>query len=344
MTEEFIDSDSSDQESEMDFSEIVSALLDENTPLPPRYLFRFSDLEGKELDELKSIWPNISLERKKNFLRDFEELSESNTLLSFENVSHIGLFDPDPDVRKLSIRALWESEDPVFIPIFLDILENDESIFTSAQAASGLGQYVCLGELDKISQKRLHEITSRLIKVIQSDVYVDEYIQQRALESIGYSSDPKTSGLIETAYYKADEDWLASALIAMGRSADEEWEPLVIDKLDHFSPLVRLEAVRAAGILAIAEAASALLSHLDDEDDDVRMAAVWALSEIGGDEIPEAFEILLENTDDETEIDLIEQAIENLSFNEDLQDLELFDISNQEPEDIGYDDIQEDND
>lgn len=340
MTEEFINSDSGEKESEIDFSDLVSALLDEDSPLPPRYLFKFSDLDGKELDELKGIWSNLSIDRKRNFLRDFEELTESNNLLSFENVCQIGLFDPDSEIRKLSIRALWESEDPVFIPIFLDILENDESIFTSAQAASGLGHYVYLGELDKISQERLHEITSLLIKVIQSDV-VDEYIQQRALESIGYSSEPKTPGLIETAYYKADEDWLASALIAMGRSADEEWEPLVIDKIDHLSPLIRLEAVRATGKLEIAEATSVLLNHLDDEDEDVRTAAIWALSEIGGGEIPEALDRLLENTADEAEIDLIEQAIENLSFNGDLQDLDLYNISNQESEDISYDDIQE---
>ena len=69
-------------------------------------------------------------------------------------------------------------------------------------------------------------------------------------------------------------------------------------------------------------------------DDEVRMAAVWSLSEITADEAQEAFENLLERTEDQAEIDLIEEAIQNLAFNQELSDFNLFDFSEDDLEDM----------
>jgi hypothetical protein len=63
------------------------------------------------------------------------------------------------------------------------------------------------------------------------------------------------------------------------------------------------------------------------------MAAAWSLSEIGGSDAEEAIEVILEQSEDEEEIDLLESALENLSFNEDLADFTLFDFSDDDFED-----------
>ncbi len=52
------------------------------------------------------------------------------------------------------------------------------------------------------------------------------------------------------------------------------------------------------------------------EDDEVRMAVIWALSKIGGEDVRETLEQLMEETDDEDEAELIEEAIDNLFFTE----------------------------
>ena len=66
------------------------------------------------------------------------------------------------------------------------------------------------------------------------------------------------------------------------------------------------------------------------------MAAVWSLSEIGGEDVRETLENLLEETEDEEAIELIENALDNLIFNEDLEDFNFMDLP--QDEDINYSD------
>jgi HEAT repeat protein len=132
--------------------------------------------------------------------------------------------------------------------------------------------------------------------------------------------------LIEKAYASDDMDWVITALFSMGRSANSRWNPQVIKMLTHTHPGVRAEAASAAGELEIKSATPILLELLEDPDFDVRMAAIWSLSQVGGQGVREALENLLETTDDDEEADQIDHALENLDFTEEMQDLELLEI------------------
>jgi HEAT repeat protein len=127
---------------------------------------------------------------------------------------------------------------------------------------------------------------------------------------------------------------MISALIAMGRSANKQWNPMVIENISHTDYMVRLRAVQAGGDLAAVKAVPHLIERLHDPDDEVRMAAVWALSEIGGEDARNALESILEETEDEDELDLIEDALENLEFTEMVDDLTLFDLEEEDLEDM----------
>jgi len=121
---------------------------------------------------------------------------------------------------------------------------------------------------------------------------------------------------------------MISALLAMGRSYDSRWATDVLKMLDHLSLKIRLEAVRAAGELEIPDAKPQLLELLEDDDQNVRLAAVWSLSQIGGTGLQQVFESLLQENEDEDEIQAIEDALENLVFNESMglyKDLDLED-------------------
>lgn len=317
---------------EINFDELISALLDDETPLPPRYLYRLSDIEGSELEGFTQTWPQISRQRRQALLEDLEELAETNTTLSFDNICKVVLSDPDPTLVKIAIRALWEAEDISLIDTFAEILDSDQDDETRAQAAAGLGNFLYLVEIDKIPSKKKDNIEDNLLAAFDSQIA--PIIRRRALESLGYSGNKRIPSLIEEAYEFGDEEWAASALLAMGRSADEQWHPFVLDKLDHSNNQIRIEAVRAAGELEIPQAVPQLLALLADYDEDIRMAAVWALSEIGADEAQDAFENLLEQTEDQAEIDLIEEALQNLAFNQELADFNLFDFSPEDFEDM----------
>jgi HEAT repeat protein len=141
-------------------------------------------------------------------------------------------------------------------------------------------------------------------------------------------------------------DWLVSALFAMGRSANSHWKPNVLKMLTHEHPTVRAEAASAAGELEIKAAVPQLLRLLKDDDIDVRMASIWALSQIGGAVVRPALEALLETTEDDDETNQIDNALENLEFTEEMNDLSLLEIPEDEddPNDTSEDDYDNQDD
>jgi HEAT repeat protein len=130
----------------------------------------------------------------------------------------------------------------------------------------------------------------------------------------------------------------------MGRSANSRWKPQVLKMITDPHPGVRAEAASAAGELEIASARRILLDLLEDPDFDVRMATIWALSQVGGKGVREALENLLETTDDDEEVTQIENALDNLDFTKEMRDLAILDIPEDDDEssDDEFDDIVSD--
>ena len=321
-------------QSELSFDEVISALRDESQPFPARYLYRLSGLEGEELGLMTRIWPGLSTTRRLGLLEDMEMLADSNTVMHFDAVNRIALGDEDARVRLTAVRALWPSEQPALVPQLFELLDHDENPEVRAQAASALGRFVYLGEVGRIPEATLKQVEEKLLVIYESDR--DELVQRRALESLGYSSRPEVSDLIEEAYGRDDDEWIGSALYAMGRSADDRWAPIIIERLNDSNTELSREAARAAGELELGEAVPALVDLLQDEDSELRLAAAWSLSQIGANGVAEALEELLERTEDEDEIDLIENAIENLAFTQEMSDLNLMDFSPEDLEDFAH--------
>jgi HEAT repeat protein len=307
------------------FLTVVNALLDDDQPLPARYLHRFSDLEPDELKKLTKAWPQVSPKRKHSLLEDLEDLAEADTLTSFDDLARSLLADADPQVRARAIRLLWECDDPKLIPVYLDILNNDEDVDVRAAAANALGQFVYLGELDKIPVETKHEIEGQLLAAATSAK--EKLIRQRALESLGYSGREEVVPLIEAAYREKDPDWIVSALFAMGRSSDERWKKQVLSQLHSPNEDIRSEAIHSAGELELESTRLVLLDLLEDEEDlEVRRELIWALSKIGGEGVRAKLEELFEIEEDDAEADFIEESLDTLSFTEDMGGFSLFDV------------------
>ncbi len=314
----------SENQIDIPFDEVISALLDDNTIFAARYLYRLSDLEGDELTQLAATWPQVSAPRRRAVMADLEALHEVNFLLSYEALSRLALSDQDPQVRLMALHTLWDYDPRDLIPKFLKMCTADPEAAVRAGAATALGKFIYLGELDELNAKSLAAVEEQLLALIRGQD--DPLVRRRALESLGFSSRPEIPALIEEACSLQDESWLASALFAMGRSVDEQWAGFVLEHLIHPSPEIQLEAARAAGELEVRKAVPRLLEMLGEEDEHVRDAAIWSLSQIGGKGVRNVLQALLDETEDDEDADYLESALDNLAFNEDLEDFSLFDF------------------
>ena len=306
-------------------NDIIQALLDENTPFPPKYLHRLSDLESEELSLFENSWQKIPEKKRYTLLEDLETLAEADTLLYFEAISRIAIHDPSPRVRFLAIRSLSLYDISTdLIPILIDILNNDVDKEVRAIAAQTLGEFVYLGEIDSISPSRQKEVESHLIQATKK--VEASLVKRRAIEALGYSSNEEVIDIIQTAYDIGELEWTVSALSAMGHSYNKRWNPYIIEHISNPNDDIRFEAIRAAGELEIKETVPVLLESLEDSSNEIRSASIWALSQIGGEGIFETLNNLLDNAEDDEEINFLEMALDNLSFNEDFKLFELLEI------------------
>ena len=323
--------------------DLIKSLLDQETPFPARLLYQFSDMPSDDRKVLATAWLSICVVRRRAVLQDLLELSEHDDLLMFEEIGRIALDDGDAECEVSGISLLLEAEDPKLIPSFLNLLADaDKAEFVRAAAANALGFYVYLGELEELKPEIHHGIEDALLLAYAKDP--SDLVQRRALESLGYSSREEVPPLVRYASAKDSEEWLESALFAMGRSADHQWEALVLEHLDHDNPEVKGQAIHAAGELSLSSARARLLRQLDREKDTyLRSELIWALSQIGGEGIEEKFEQLLAKTDDDDEASLLEEALDMLNFTNESANFELMEIGFEHDHDL-HDEDEDDAD
>ena len=174
------------------------AELTDGTRSPSRRLLpEFSDLDQTSLEVIFAAWPQVQLERKRLLLDGLRDLSDENTLVSFEDFARRLLADPEGQVRTRAIRLLDESRDLKLVPAYIRILADDADAETRAAAASALGQFVELGELEEIPAEVLPACARRqvvyLLPRVLSDV-TDPQIAVLAVEGetpgIAHAHDP----------------------------------------------------------------------------------------------------------------------------------------------------------
>jgi len=324
------------------FQDVLDTLLDSKKPISPGHLKLYSDLDPELLRLFSNAWPNVPPKRKLLLLDKLVEHFDEDTLVSYEEVGRTLLDDPDAEVRVRALRLLVESEDPKLVGKILGIYLADAESAPRMEALHVLGEFLLLGEYEKISENLERRIEDALISVIRDEGNAD--LRRRSLEILGFSSRMEIPTLIESAFERSDPAWVASALRAMGHSQDERWNEDVIGKLLDEETPVKAAAVEAAGTLGIQESVPILIQLLDDEeeDEDVAAAVIWSLSQIGGDEARTYLVGLADQTEDEELSDLLEEAIENLDFAEELNKFDLFSLEDEDELDLEEEDLDED--
>jgi len=325
------------------FSELLKDLLDPAADIAEDRIFQMSNLGAADLTALTLAWENIPLDRRRGLVAGLENLAAKDPLLFFEEIGKIAIHDPDAEVRVYAIRLTVLEEDPDFAASLIDLVEKDPHFEVRAGAAFALGKYVYLGEIEEIPYGTQLKVEAVLMEAHRSDA--QDLVRQRALEAIGFSSRDEITALIEDAYNRDDEDWQQSAIYAMGASANPRWTLQVTESLASDSSVLRYEAARAAGKLNLADLRDDLFDLAEnDTDEEVRHAAIWALSDIGGQGVGEFLEDRLDQTEDPIEIELLEEALDNLVASQFFDDmsLPLFDFDGDDFADLDEDDDEDD--
>ncbi len=260
-------------------------------------LAAFSDLDRARASYLRQHWHEIPTTERHALLLALAELADQSVEFTFDRVFRIALSDPDPVIRQLAIRDLWEDQGGDLPGIFVEILQNDVSADVRAAAADALSSAadaLADGDSRGIDRETLIVLFDQIIH----NASEPPIVRRRALGAVAVlGDDPRIAIAIRQTLDDADQTLVAGAIYAMGRTASARWIPDLIEFMHSEDAELRFEAARAAGFIGDADAVRELGELVYDQDAEVRAAALEALGAIGG---PAAIRVLREAERDES--------------------------------------------
>lgn len=257
-------------------------------------LVLLSDLTRADEEAVRRAWPNIPAAMRAEILGEVSVLQDADVGLEFTRLARIGLADPEAEVRRMAIAALWDSVDRNVAADLTRLADIDPDAAVRAAAAELLGDFVSLLENDHFDPTLGEEMVQVLLRHATDDGESLD-VRARALVAVSPREGAAIDAAISDAYYSEDRYLRLAAIEAMGRSAREQWLEFVDEQLLSDDPDFRYQAVVAAGEIGSEDSIDAVAALLHDEDWAVIEGAINALGEIGGEaavEYLEEFQVL----------------------------------------------------
>ncbi|MCX6020465.1 MAG: HEAT repeat domain-containing protein [Chloroflexi bacterium] len=132
-------------------SRYLEELQDPERALSAAKLLNLSGLDQQELDQLRASWDLIEPGRRQELISRMAEIAEDDPSVDFSAVYRLGLTDEDEAVRLEALDGLWECQDRWLIDELLVMMDSDDSIEVRSAAASNLGKFALLGELQELA-------------------------------------------------------------------------------------------------------------------------------------------------------------------------------------------------
>ncbi len=316
--------------------ELMNRLVHDDQLPAVAALRALSDLSSADSETVRTHWAGIRVERRREVVEALVQEAEVDVQLHLGRILRIALDDTDAQVRQVAIEGLWEDDSGDLVGVFTSMLRTDASTDVRAAAAAALGKFVLAGELDELDASLAMRAEESLLSVLRNDEE-PVAVQSQALESIAYSGEVGVRELIEDAYYSAFEEMRVGALNAMGRSADIRWRGLAHAELTNPSVPMRVSAAIACGELEARTAVEDLVTLLNDEEQAVRLAAIFSLGRLGDRSAREALQEVAQS-DLELEAQAAEDALEEMLFYGSADEIPLHDDS-LESDDDSEDDL-----
>jgi hypothetical protein len=296
------------------FEENLAKITDTSKAAPTSALYALSNMTPEHQAQFEAAWKGLEVERRRKIAGSLNDLVEEVVELDFSAVYSFLLQDQDDEVRGKAVEGLWEDESREVLGQLLNLLESDPSSYVREKAATGVGRFVYLAELNRLPQRWIDRIRDTLFAQLAKNNPVE--VERRLVESLGYfNNNEQVTKIIEKAYQSDDDLLKAGALRAMGRNLNPRWLPEIGKELSNSDPLLRFEAATAVGELGSKELLPSLVKLCEDEDREVRQAAIWALGQVGG---PEAVRTLKSLLNDRSEAvrEAAQEALKEVNFNE----------------------------
>ncbi len=308
-----------DEESYLSFEQALELLIDEAAPMSSRALYVLSAPSSAQVKLFRERWPAVSPERRRKVIAALAESAEANFELDFNALFRVTLEDEDDEVRTVSIEGLWEDEQVSLVLPLVNILRRDPSTSARAAAATSLGRFVLLGEMEELDERYVKLVRGALLEAIHSEEEERE-VRRRAVESIAFLTDDCVRDIVSAAYEEPYEDMRISAVFSMGRTNDPYWAQTVLAELTSANPAMRYEAARACGELELQESVPELIRLVSDPDREVQFASIGALGQIGGPRARHTLQILSRSQDEVVRL-LAEDSLAELELGERPLDL-----------------------
>ena len=294
------------------FIEKLNNLAQGKAPTAASLTF-LSDLSSEDRTSFRQAWPALPVDRRRHIVQTLVTMAEDNIELYFRPVFLVALEDEDPEVRLAAIEGLFEDNSTLALDMLVRILGSDPDEGVREAAASSLGRFTYLAQCDKLGNGGdAGKLRDALVQSARN-ANEDGDVRRRAIESLGYlNGDAEVQELIGDAYRQGGRQ-AESALFAMGRNMDQRWEQTILDELESHQPAMRYEAARAAGEMALEDSLSYLVRMVDDSDTEVRLAAVWALGQIGGKPAAQALARVLKSNDPALR-EAAQEALQEVAF------------------------------
>lgn len=301
--------DTEDRTPHPDLETTLNALRESDGTVNATIYYGLSGLEGADISQLSVTWDALDAVYRRKTLQALLEAAEANVELDYTALGWYALNDPDPGVREAAVDLLWEDESIRLMDKLIDMAQFDDSIEVRAAAASALGRFILLGELGDLDEAETARAQDTAVSILNNG-REDIDVRRRALEAISNCGHEIVDDAIRDAYDSPDRRMNASAVFAMGRTYDDQWNEFVLQQLDSEDAEMRYEAARAAGELEIEEAARALTRLALEDDREIQEVAIWSLGEIGGKEATRVLERLATDAKRQKDEELLE-AIED---------------------------------
>ena len=327
-------------------SELVERLRSDDPDIVREAAFEAGDLKDAACVELLSKLiqsENLGVQEAAEFalrqIRGAKAVQAVSPLLRSENASirnsamdilrEIGaddmkslqalLHDEDADIRIFGADILGTSGKHLAVSMLAEVLLHDPEVNVRYQAGISLG---VLG-------------FSEAAEALRSSMKDEEWVQFAAVEALTKIRDDSCVSILINAL-KDSSLLVASTIIsALGEMGNMKAVPLLLKQLDVVSGPLRNHAVKAIvqilgapslGLLSPKEQASFtmyLLVAMEDEDEEILMAALTGLSELGNEQGTHAVLELLQRIDPARDHELYEAALRclvSIGFNNVLKD------------------------
>jgi HEAT repeat protein len=263
------------------FREQIEKLREGGKPTVASLKF-LSDLGSEDRAVLHDEWPKLPTNIRLRVVSSLATIAEDNIDYDFRRVFLNALEDEEAEVRCKAIEGLIEDHSTLLMGRLLTILRNDPDESVREAAAIALGRFTYNAQCNKLGIPTEGSRLRDTLLASARDSSEDEEVVRRVVESLGYYHEDKEVQELIALQYKKRDEFSESAVLAMGRTMDPEWTPIIMHELNSERPEMRYEAAHSAGEMVLKEAVPRLVDLIDDEDTEVRLMSIWALGQIGG--------------------------------------------------------------